>query len=393
MAARSGAGHQRLRFIAWAIMTGSPARERLIVAAVSVILVLAAGCSGPPGSVATRPNGYHINCADTPADAGRIQRAINASQPRAVIEISGTCLLRRGITLLAGRTYTGDGRTNTVLRQAAPMAHVLASDAYVRGATTTGAPLSIEQLTVACSGQGRTDGIVVLNWQVEVQQVDVANCGGSGIVDTGQVANGRSISNTSVNSRFADNFISGSGVYGFEVADSGNSVTDGYLSGNQIASSGQAAIELQNAAGWNISGNHLYNNAGNGIVAERLFGTTISGNYIEDFGSRQPSGTWYGIAGSVQNGHGSTIFGNSVFNDLGERGRAVHVYIAIVTVNAGSGQVAVTGNIIGGAGRSDVALSFSAGANHLTVASSGNVVTGTGTVTRHSGAVRFVTGG
>ena len=38
-----------------------------------------------------------------------------------------------------------------------------------------------------------------------------------------------------------------------------------------------------------------------------------------------------------------------MFNDLGEHGRAVHVYIAIVKVNAGTGQVAVTGNIIGGA--------------------------------------------
>ena len=367
-------------------------RARLVAVLLTAVPLLAGGCSTAAGGISAQSNGYHVTCADTPADAGRLQHAINSSPPRAVIEISGTCLLTRGITLLPDRTYTGDGRTSTVLRQGAPMSYVLASDAFVHNAATTGAPLTIQQLTIACSGQGRTNGLVVLNWQVEVQQIDVSNCGGSGIVDTGQVADGKTITNTSVNSRFADNFISGSGVYGFEVADTGNSVTDGYLVDNQIASSGQTAIELQNAAGWNVSGNHLYNDVGNGIVAERLFGTTISGNYIEDFASRQPSGIWYGIAGSVQNGDGSTIFGNSVFNDLGEHGRAVHVYIAIVKVNAGTGQVAVTGNIIGGASQTDIALSFAGGGHTLNVASTGNVVTHVGTVTQHSGAVRLATG-
>jgi hypothetical protein len=291
--------------------------------------------------------------------------------------------------LLADRTYTGDGRTATVLRQDAPMSYVMASAGYVRNGSTTGAPITIEQLTVSCTGQGRTSGIVVLNWQVDVQQTDVTSCGGSGIVDTGQTADGRSITNTSVNSRFSDNFITGSGVNGFEVIDSGNAVTDGYLTDNQIASSGQAAVAMENAAGWNISGNHLYDDAGNGIVAGRLFGTTISGNFIEDFGSRQASGTWYGIAGSAQNADGSAIFGNSVFNDLGERGKAGHIYIAILKTNSGTGHVSVTGNVIGGAGPADVALSFNAGSHQLVVASSGNVVTGVGTVTQHSGAVHI----
>ena len=358
----------------------------------TAITVLVAGCSVPSASVVHRPGGYYVTCADTASDADRLQRVIDASPARAVIEISGTCLLTHGIVLLADRTYTGDGRTATVLRQDAPMPYVLASAAYVQTNSTTGAPLTIEQLTVSCSGQGGTNGIVVLNWQVDVQQTDVNNCGGSGIVDTSRNADGSTIKNTSVNSRFSDNFIIGSGVNGFEVIDSRNAVTDGYLADNQIASSGQDAIAMENAAGWNISGNHLYDDAGNGIVAGRLFGTTISGNFIEDFASRQASGTWYGIAGSVQDGDGSAIFGNSVFNDLGERGRASHVYIAILKANSGTGHVSVTGNVIGGAARTDVGLSFNAGAHHLVVASSGNVITQVGTLTQHFGAVQISLG-
>ena len=324
-------------------------RARLPVALVTAISVLAAGCSAPSASVTRRTGGYHITCADAASDADRLQRAIDASPPRAVIEISGTCLLTRGIILLANRTYTGDGRTATMLRQDAPMPYVMASAGFVRNNSTTGAPLTIEQLTISCSGQGHTNGIVVLNWQVDVQQTDVTNCGGSGIVDTSQTADGSTITNTSVNSRFSDNFIVGSRINGFEVLDNGNSVTDGFLVNNQIASSGQAAVAMQNAAGWNISGNHLYDDVGNGIMAGRLFGTTISGNFIEDFASRRSAGTWYGIAGSAQDGDGSTIFGNSVFNDLGEQGRASHVYIAILKTNSGTGHVSVTGNVIGGA--------------------------------------------
>ena len=149
---------------------------------------------------------------------------------------------------------------------------------------------------------------------------------------------------------------------------------------------------MQNAAGWNISGNHLYDDVGNGIMVARLFGTTISGNFIEDFASRQSAGTWYGIAGSAQNGDGSAIFGNSVFNDLGEQGRASHVYIAILKTNSGTGHVSVTGNVMGGAGPTDVALSFEAGAHHLVVASSGNVITHVGTLTQHSGSVQISSG-
>ena len=96
-------------------------------------------------------------------------------------------------------------------------------------------------------------------------------------------------------------------------------------------------------------------------------GPPSAGNFIEDFGSRQVSGTWYGIAGSVQDGDGSTIFGNSVFNDLGEHGGGRHVYIAILKANSGTGRVSVTGNVIGGAARTDVGLSFNAGAHRLVI--------------------------
>jgi parallel beta-helix repeat protein len=362
-------------------------RAQLVTAMLAVISVSAAGCTGHGASVPGQAYLARVSCGDSPADAGLIQRAINASRAGAVIEISGTCFLARGITLLPNRAYTGDSRTGTVLRQGAAMRFVIASAGFAANASVTGAPLSIRELTVACSGNGNTDGIIILNWQADVTDVNVSNCGGSGIVDTNQAASGASITNTSVNSRFEDNFVSGSGANGFEITDNRNSVTDGHLLNNQIASSGGDAIRLENAAGWDVSGNHLYNNQGDGILAERLYGSTISDNYIEDFGRSQRSGTWYGIAGTAQDGNGSTISGNKVFNDLGESSHAGHIYIGIIRTNAGTGYISVTGNVIVGASQGDIGLSFMGGAHHLVVASAGNVIGNVGTVTQHSGSV------
>ncbi|HTT51424.1 MAG TPA: hypothetical protein VMH35_08495 [Streptosporangiaceae bacterium] len=333
-----------------------------------------------------------MSCGDTTADAGVLQQAIDSSRAGSVIQIGGTCLLDRAIVLLPSRTYTGTSRTGTVLRQDAALRYVLVSSAYVDNSATTGSPLTIEQLTVACSGRGNTDGIVIMNWQTDVQEADVSNCGGSGIVDTSQAPNGSTIRNTSVNSRFANNFITGSGGDGFRVIDHGNSVTDGYLLDNRIANSGGAAVLMDNAAGWDIAGNHLYNDKSDGIMANRLYGTAISGNYIEDFASRRTAGQWYGIAGTVQSGNGSTIYGNRIFNDLGETGAATHIYVGITSASGRTGSIAVYGNAIRGAGLRDVGLSFSAGPGTLAVAAAGNVITQVGTIARHSGQVHFSAG-
>ncbi len=373
-------------------MKTRPATAVIAVILLATAAILSAVLSGVSTSTISAPYLVKVTCDGTPSDSATLQRAINASRPGAVIYIQGgTCMLTHGISLLGDRTYTGGVTTGTVLQQDARMAYVLASAAYVGNNSTTGDPLAIRDLTVACDGAGGTDGIIVLNWQVDVDHVDVSDCGGSGIVDTNTTENGGEITNDSVNSRFDNNFITNSGQYGFEVQDSGNSVTDGYLDDNQIAHSGKDSIHLDNAAGWNISGNHLYSDGQDGINANRLFGTTISNNYIEDFGAKQRSGTWYGIVATVQGDIGSTIFSNKVFNRIGETAGARYVYIGITQTDYGTGYLSVTGNLIVGVHSSDVGFSFNGGSNKLIVVSSGNQVVRVGTV-RSDGRVT-VTGG
>jgi hypothetical protein len=387
-------GHRYFRGHRWRL---------LIVLAAAVPAAAAAACSSGPASDGghTAPSqppqaalaSVHVSCHDRPTDSAVLQRAIDLSPVGAAIEFQGgTCLLTKGLTLLSNRTYTGESTTGTVLQQDGGASYVLASTAYVGNATTSGEPLAIRDLTVACDGSGTTNGIVLMNWQVDVENVNVSDCGGSGIVDTNTNSAGGAITNTSVNSRFENNFISGSGHYGFAVLDSGNSVTDGFLADNQIASSGMDAIYVQNAAGWDISGNHVYDDDGNGIWAHRLFATTIGSNLIEDFGVRRPSGTWYGISGTVQDGPGSVITGNKIFNYQGERASGRYIYLGITGVNGGTGHLAVTGNVIMGVQPSDIGLSFTAGPNRLSVSVGGNEITGVGTPLSRAGQVAL-TGG
>lgn len=335
--------------------------------------------SVPTGS---SPNGVvTVTCTGTSSDAANLQQAINSSPRGATVEIrGGICLLTRGIIFLPDRTYTGTNTAGTVLKQDGEMSYVLASQAYTDNSSVAGAPVTIRDLTVACNRSGGTNGVVILNWQADVEEVDVHGCGGSGIVDTNTTAKGQAIKSTSVASRFDNNFISNSGRYGFEVYDSRHSVTDGFLDNNVIAHSGLDGIYLDDAGGWNVSGNHLFGDTLNGIYAERLYGTTISNNIIENFGSKQGSGTWSGIIATVQSRIASTIFNNKIFNKGGESSGAKYIYLRITRTNYGMGYLSVTGNVIVGDRSSDVGLAFSGGSNKLMVASSGNLVAQVGTV-------------
>ena len=347
-------------------------------------VALADGASGTHGQIV-------VACADATTDAATINAAITGSARGAVVMIQGTCLLTSPITLLGDRTYTGGNSggatdttkpTGTVLVQDASMAYVLASDAYATKATTSGDPLSIRDMTVACDNTGSTNGIVVESWLADVEHMYVSGCAGSGIVDTSNAPTPSGyITNTSVNSRFADNFIENSGHYGFYVQDAGNAVTDGFFRDNQVSNSGIDGIHLEDAAGWNVTGNHLYADGQNGISLHRMYGTTVSDNYIEDFATKQTSGSYYGVEADVQGDPvGSTISGNKVLNDgAAESATATYTYIALTQTNYGTGNVAVTGNVVVGRQGSDVGLSFTGNAYPLTVSSSGNRVSGVGT--------------
>jgi hypothetical protein len=321
-----------------------------------------------------------VTCTNTTADTAKLNGVIEHSRSGDEIRIHGTCLINGTIILAGDRTYEGDSRTGTIIRQAngANLAVMLASDSWNSDVTYTGDPIRIAHLTLDgnSAANSGTNALVIRSWLTVIEDLLVENAPSDGIQITNLSKNGVALKTTQVNGRISDCFVTNSGGTGIHVVDTGNSVTDWDLLDSWIANSGQSAIYLDNAAGWKVRGNHVYGVQQQAIFASRCYATSIDENYIEDFGDSGGSNTWYGIACTVQGGAASEITGNRVFMLTEEPPTAHFIYIGVPQVNYGSGQINVVDNSIRGAGQTaDTGLDYQLnGGKALDVVSSSNNV-------------------
>jgi hypothetical protein len=330
---------------------------------VKLAVALAAGLSAHAAAV-------DVNCANAAGDAKTLNAAIAASSAGDAIRIHGSCLIDRTIVLLGHRSYLGDSRTGTIIRQAngANLPALVASDSWANNTPGTGSPVRIAHLMLDGNRANNTAGsaLVIRSWLTVLEDLQVRNAPADGIQLTSLGSDGKTrLTSTQVNGRISNVFITGSGGNGLRVVDPGNAVTDWDLLDSWIASSGESAISMDNAAGWKIAGNHVYGVRQNAIYAHRCYGTTIENNYIEGFGaSGGEDKTWYGIACTVQGGAASVISGNKVFR-FGSTAKDMtgkFVYIGIPQVNSGTGVLNVVNNIVRGAGgERDTGLSYQVG--------------------------------
>src|ERR1035441_837257 len=100
--------------------------RRSSVALYSLLLLILAACG------AARAAAIDVNCANAAGDAKALNAAIAASKTGDAIHIHGTCLVDQTIVLNGNRSYLGDSRTGTVIRQAeaANLQALLASDSW-----------------------------------------------------------------------------------------------------------------------------------------------------------------------------------------------------------------------------------------------------------------------
>ncbi|GAA2756527.1 right-handed parallel beta-helix repeat-containing protein [Actinopolymorpha rutila] len=364
--------------------------KRVLLFAFAVALGWTLSATHPQTAGAAK---IEAGCANSTSDAANINAAIAGSRAGDQIIITGQCRINQTIKLLGDRSYRGESRTGTVLRQqdGANIRAILASDSFLDNDPKTGTPVSVRQLTLdgnRAHNSAPTSGIILRSWQTVVSDVQITSMGGHGIWFTNESADGTRLTNTSVNGQITGNFITDSGGHGVYVDDPGNSLTDWNLSGNWIANSGLDGIHLDNAAGWVVRNNHIYGVPESAIYANRLWGTSISDNYIEDFGRSTRTGTWYGIQATVQGGVASTIADNKVFNINGESNPAsTYRYIGISKVNYGTGVLSVTGNAVrGGGSPNGTGFYYARGSgDSLLVSSTGNIVTDVGTGRRTDG--------
>ena len=382
----------------------------------AIVLTLAASGSAAvimPGLPATATR-VDAACANTTGDARIIQAAIDASREGGEVVFKGPCLIDRTITLRGRRTYRGDAKAGTVIKQAdgANLPAMLASESWVTNDKYSSDPVRIERLTLDGNRDHNTGtvGLMLRSWNTRVYDVDILGAPADGIRISNPSKNGTTLRNTMVNSVISDVYIERSGGSGLRVVDPGNSVSDWTFQRSWIGFSGASAIETDNAAGWTFSDLHLYATPKNAIDAHRCFGTSIRNNYIEDFGTKSTAKqTYYGIRCDLQGEAGTTISNNRIHKfgadapaqsrktrqaPAGPQPGARFVYLALDAVNYGTGHATVTGNTILGHGtRQETGLLFRRGqGDRLSVVSTGNLVDDVGVPRTAGPGVRLTSG-
>jgi hypothetical protein len=323
----------------------------------------------------------NVTCTNSTGDAATLNTAISTSKPGDQIQIHGTCLLNQTIVLYGDRTYEGDSRTGTILRQASAtnLNALVASDSWINNSASTGDPVRVAHLTIdgnAGSNSGTT-ALIIRSWLTVLEDLLIEYAPEDGLRITSLSENGTALTNTQVNGHISNIFVTNSGGDGVHVVDpSGTSVTDWSLLDSWVAYSRGSAIYMQNAAGWTIRGNHVYGIRKDAIYANACWATTIDGNYIEGFGGEGGKHTWYGIACLPGGGAASVVSANKVFMFQKEPPSGNFDFIAIPQVDYGIGIVNVVDNVILGVnGQHDTGLSYQInGGAGLEVLSRGNSV-------------------
>jgi hypothetical protein len=372
-----------------------------------LVVLLASGYLLVGHAPAAHASRLGATCHNITADAAIIQATINASAPGDQIVIKGPCLISATIKLADNRTYRGDSRTGTVLKQAdgANLPAMLASSSWVNNATFVSIGEQIQDLTLNGNKDNNTAGatvpLMLRTWDSRVYNLEIQNAPSDGIRITSLSQNGTPLGNHAVNNVFSDLFITGSGGAGFHIVDPGNSVTDGVLERSWIAASGTSAVDSENAAGWQFRNLHIYGVTNNAIDARRCFGTGINDNYIEDFGRQgAPGVTYYGIRCTLQSDVTNVIAGNKVNQFKGAPADGSFVFIGLSGKKIGlsgmksAAEASVTGNAIHGTGNlRETGLAYSLGdADSVTVASTGNQVGSVGTIRSVSPGVTVTAG-
>ena len=341
----------------------------------------------------------NLDCANNTADTARLNKGISESHVGDQIRIHGTCLINRTVVLLSDRSYLGDSRTGTIIRQAdhANLDALVASDSWVSNSPYTDDPIRLADLTLDgnSAANSNTNVLVIRSWLTVLEDLLIENAPEDGVRISAPSMNGTQLQGSQVNGRMSNLFVTNSGANGIhEVDSSGVGVTDWDLLDSWIAYSGENGIYLETSAGWKIRGNHIYGVKRNALWANQSWATTIDANYIEDFGGAGGNEAWYGILCTVGGGAASVISNNRVFMLQPEEGTGQHVYIGVPQVNYGVGQVNVVGNVILGSGSAlDVGLNYQInGGKGLEVLSSGNNVQGVHTARILGAGAKLVEG-
>lgn len=288
-------------------------------------------------------------------DYAAITAAITASPYGGIVFFPpGTYMVSSTIKLLKGRTYMGAGREGTSVKAMAAtnLDAVMASETWlsvVGGSPTSDNPISIRNLKIdgnsSAQVSGAGNGLALITFWNTLENLEVVNNRGHGILLTSARRDGTEISNTAVECKVIRCDVRASGAVGIYVKDpssSSQTVTDGWVVDCVVQDTVNEGIAIDTPAGWLVQGNHLYGVAMSGIYLNRGGFTRVIGNYIETYGFSASSGTYSGImcggdGGSFIGAPGPMIFADNTLIYTG--GAAAGSAIRGIRLEASNGAV------------------------------------------------------
>jgi hypothetical protein len=180
---------------------------------------------------------------------------------------------------------------------------VFGSKGYLTGATFSGNPIEIRDLSIDVNGAHNASchGIVFMNYSSVIERNYILNPSLCGIVQSDANSSGTVIGNTAVENVIARNKINWSspsgavstqyGIWVRDVASGAN--TDGYMYDNIVNGSGDFAIRNERAAGWFMAHNHVYACQQSGMYLGNLWNTFFHHNEAEQYGKAGAASTTY----------------------------------------------------------------------------------------------------
>ncbi len=351
----------------------------------------------------------------TTDDATAITAAITASTFGSVVYFPvGTFIVGSTIKLLGGRTYQGAGResSSVKMKNSTNLDAVMASETWLSTSiTTSDNPINIRHLKIngntANQSSGSGNGLALITFWNTLEDLEVINCRGNGILLTSKRRDNTEISNTAVECKIMNCAVRASGAIGIYVQDptpSTQTVTDGWITNCVIDTTVGEGIFIDCAAGWLLEGNHFYGVAKSAIGFNRGGFTRIIGNYIENYGT---SATTASYAGIMCGGDGANFIGTAgtivianntiIYVSGGASGSTIRG-IRLEASNSSVGHVVISGNGLYGATHTatshGIRVSNQGASATLIIQTSGNLVFGWDTICSFidGGGVLTVTG-
>lgn len=290
-------------------------------------------------------------------DRNNIQGMLDSGY--AVSLLAGTYYVNAPIELPAYAILRGAGRppitkqAMTVIQAVGALSTVICSHGWLENTQVTPA-LGVNISDLQVNGNGTAvRGIVLQTFDSVIENVSVENTTFAGlqfsVLGIGGVV---AVVSDAPNNRVISCSFNNTGSYGIRTAESGGSdvFTDGFIADCSLAGATVAAICVQQAAGWLISGNHLYGLSQHGMQVGGMDNTRIVGNEIETWGSSAVASTYRAIDGWTfpQFGvNGSVISGNSMWCLTAPGNAASSIEGINLAVEAGQSAVfAVIGNTL-----------------------------------------------